>query len=77
MQTIQDEGVYETIEMTFVPERKLAANDYGLFAPTTKWYDTQMIAKENEDPPFMEREPVNKMDRQKQMRKIMHTTSTH
>ena len=32
-----------------------------------------MVAKENKDPPFMEREPVNKMDRQKQMRKIMRT----
>ena len=39
LQTIQDEGVYKKIEMTFAPEQKLslrdvqkAANDYRLFA---------------------------------------------
>ena len=43
LQTIQDEGVDTDIELTFAPERKLsihdvrkAANDYRLFAPTTR-----------------------------------------
>ena len=66
LQTIQNEGLYKEIEMTFAPEQKMsikdvrkAANDYGLFAPTTKWDDSAMIAEEEEDPPFMEREAIN------------------
>ena len=36
-----------------------AANDYGLFFPTTKWDDTPAIAEEEEDQPFLDRQPVN------------------
>ena len=50
-----------------VPERRLslqdvrrAANNGGLFAPTTKWEDTAAsTAKEDEDPSFVEREMLN------------------
>ena len=66
LQTIQDEGVYKEIDMTFAPEQKMsikdirkAANDYGLFAPTTKWDDTAAIAEDEEDPPFLDREQLN------------------
>ena len=64
--TIQNEGVYETIDLTIAPEKKLsikdvrkAANDYGLFAPTTKWDDTAAIAEDEEDLPFMDRQQLN------------------
>jgi hypothetical protein len=58
LKAIHDQGVCEQIPITFAPERKLsatqvrkAANEYGLFAPTTKWDDPQTV----EDPPFLER----------------------
>ena len=61
--------MYETIDITIAPEKKLslkdvrkAANDYGLFAPTTKWDDSPAIAEEQEDQPFLDRQPVNQID---------------
>ena len=55
--------------MIFAPEQKMsikdirkAANDYGLFAPTTKWDDTAAIAEDDEDPPFLDREQLNMLN---------------
>ena len=69
LQDIQDEGVYKEIDMIFAPEQKMsikdirkAANDYGLFAPTTKWDDTAAIAEDDEDPPFLDREQINMLN---------------
>ena len=66
LQKLQDEGVCEPIELTFAQERKLslkdvrkAINDYGLFAPTTRWDHKAAEAKELEDPPFLDQEPIN------------------
>ena len=70
LQNIQDEGVYKEIDMIFAPEQKMsikdvrkAANDYGLFAPTTKWDDTAANAEDDEDPPFLDREQINKLNK--------------
>jgi hypothetical protein len=61
--------VYKEIDMTFAPEQKMsikdirkAANDYGLFAPTTKWDDTAADAEDAEDPPFLDREQINSIN---------------
>ena len=75
LQIIQDEGMYKTIDITIAPEMKLsiqdvrkAANDYRLFAPTTKWDDTLMIAEEEEeeeDPLSLERKHIKLIDKVK------------
>ena len=61
--------MYETINLTIAPEKKpsikdvqKAANDYGLFAPTTKWNDTPAIAEDEEDPPFLDRQQLNSIN---------------
>ena len=66
LETIQNEGVCKTIDLTIAPKKKLlikdvrkAANDYGLFAPTTKCDNTTVIAKEEEDPPFLDCQQLN------------------
>jgi hypothetical protein len=49
--------VYDDIPITFAPEGKLtaktvrkAANEYNLFAPTTKWDEIEAL----KDPPFLD-----------------------
>ena len=69
LSTIQDEGVYKTIDLTIAPEKKLsikdvqkAANDYGLFAHTTRWDDAPAIAEDKEDESFLERHQLNSLN---------------
>ena len=58
-----DQGVYD-IPITFALGKKLTkaqlrreTNEYGLFAPTTKWDD----ANEDDDIPFLERHAISKI----------------
>ena len=37
-------------------------NDYGLFAPTTKWDDAPAITKEEVDPPFLDCQQLNSIN---------------
>ena len=69
--------------MTIGREKKLltkdvrkAANDCGLFVPTTKWDDSPIIAKEQEDQPFLDRQPINSVQhkQQKHLEKKVRTT---
>ena len=41
-----------------VKDLRKATNDYGLFTPTTKWDNTSAIAKDEEDPPFLDRHQI-------------------
>ena len=59
-------GVYKTINLTIAPEKKMslqdvrkAANDYRVFAPTTKWDDTPVMAKDKEYSPFLHQQQIN------------------
>jgi hypothetical protein len=86
LKSLHDQGVTDDIPITFAPESKLtakgvrrAANEYGLFAPTTKWDDTNTL----EDPPFLDREAtINVIKATKlhytnvQQRNIAHIAST-
>ena len=58
-----DQGVYD-IPITFAVGKKLTkaqlqreTNEYGLFAPTTKWD----VANEADDTPFLERTPISSL----------------
>ena len=69
LENTQNEGVHKEISIIIAPEKKLslkdvrkAANDCGSFAPTTKWDDTPIIAEEEEDPPFLDREQTNQLN---------------
>ena len=66
LENIQNEGVYETINLTIAPKKKLsikdiqkAVNNYRLFAPTTKWDNTAAIAEDEEDTPSLDRQQLN------------------
>jgi len=69
--------VYKEIELTIAPEKKLSfkdvckvANEYSLFAPTIEWDDTPAaIAEDDEDEPFLDRQPINTIQ-QKQQEKM-------
>ena len=63
---LHDQGVDDEIPITFAPEKKLSAttvrkhaNEYGLFAPTTKWDESD----EADDVPFVDRDhrSINKL----------------
>ena len=51
-----------------------AAKKHGLFAPTTKWDDLAATAKEDEDSPFVEREMMNQLNLNKELRKRIKQT---
>jgi hypothetical protein len=62
LQSIYDQGVCREIPMVFAPERRLnrtaarkAANEYGLFAPTTKWDEPEPVTTDDTDLPFLDR----------------------
>ena len=56
--------------MTIAPEKKMSikdvkevVNDYGLFAPTTKWDETPIITEEEEGLLFLERQQINNIQK--------------
>ena len=62
LQSIYDQGVCREIPMVFAPERRMnkaaarkAANEYGLFAPTTKWDEPEPVTTDDTDLPFLDR----------------------
>ena len=77
------EGVHKSIDTTIAPQKKLsikhvrkAANDCGLFAPTTKWDDSLALAEEQEDQPFPDRQPIDSVEhgQQKHLKKKVQAT---
>ena len=80
---IRNEGVCNLIDTTIAPEKKLSikdvrkvVNDHSLFAPTTKWDNSPIIAGEQEDQPFLDWQPIDLVEhsQQKHLKKKVQAT---